>query len=414
MVERLTITALGHEGDGIAETAAGRVFVPFTLPGEIVTAEVDGERGRLIDILEPSPERIAPVSKYYGVCGGCSVQHWQAEPYRAWKRELVVAAFAQRGIEADVELLVAIAPHTRRRAVFTLIKTDDGTILGFNKRESHAVLSIDACPLLVPAIERRLEKLRTVAIRLLERGKRARMTVTATDSGLDVVLEGGRKPNRNDFEALGREAAESAIVRLTVDGTEIYMTRLPEIRTDDSVLFPTPGGFLQATAPSEAALAALVDEAVADVSASKGAQVADLFSGIGTFTLRLARRFPMLAVESAPELLIALERAARFSKGIRTITTRRRDLFLNPMAPPELKPFKAVVFDPPRAGAKAQVEMLAKSAVPVVVGVSCNPATLARDARILIDGGYRLTRVTPVDQFLWSGHVEVVAAFEKG
>jgi len=409
MSVRLSIVALGHEGDGVAETPAGKVFVPYALPGEIVEAEVAGERGRLIELIEPSPERVAPPCRHFGVCGGCTVQHLAPEPYREWKRQLVVDAFAQRGIEADVDPLVPLAPHTRRRAVFTVLKEGNDVTLGFNRRESHDVLKIEECPLLVPAIETRLPSLSALAGTLVEREKRARMVVTATDTGLDVSLEGGRKLGRRDFETLGRGAEESAIARMTVGGNEVFASRLPELRAGKRVLYPAAGGFLQAAAPAETALADLVDAAI-----GKAGPVVDLFSGIGTFSLRLAARFPVLAVEGDAELLKALDRSMRFSTGIRTITTRRRDLFLNPMAPPELKPFKAVVFDPPRAGAKAQAEMLAKSVVPRLVAVSCNPATLARDARILIDGGYRLTRITPVDQFLWSGHVEVVAAFEKG
>lgn len=409
MAETLTITSLGHEGDGIAETASGqKVFVPFTLPGEVVTAEIDGERGHLVSIVTPSPDRIEPACKHFTVCGGCSLQHWAPEKYQAWKRDLVVHAFAQRGIETEVDPVVPVGPHSRRRAVFTLARDDKGLVLGFNKRDSHDVLAIEECPLLVPEIEARRDKLAALANRLVDQGKRARMTVVSTDTGLDVSLEGARKPGRADYEALGRAAVDGAICRLTVDGAEIVMSRVPEIRDDPIVLYPSPGGFLQATASSELAMADLVDSAIG----KSNGPVLDLFSGIGTFTLKLARRFPVLAVEGETKLLEALDRSMRFSKGIRAVTTRRRDLFLNPMAPVELKDFKAVVFDPPRAGAKAQAETLAKSVVPKIVGVSCNPATLARDARILIDGGYRLTRVTPVDQFLWSGHIEVVATFE--
>jgi 23S rRNA (uracil1939-C5)-methyltransferase len=407
MAETLTITALGHEGDGIAETANGKVFVPFTLSGETVTATVEGERGHLVSIETPSPDRVDPACRHFGTCGGCALQHWAPEQYQAWKRDLVVHAFAQRGIETEVSPVVPVAPHTRRRAVFTLARDDKGLALGFNKRDSHDVLAIEECPLLVPEIETRRDKLVALAGRLVDQGKRVRMTVVSTDTGLDVSLEGARKPGRADYEALGRAAVDGAICRLTVDGAEIVMSRVPELRNDPVVLYPSPGGFLQATAPSELAMADLVDAAI-----GKSGPVLDLFSGIGTFTLKLARRFPVLAVEGDDTLLKALDRSMRYSTGIRAITTRRRDLFLNPMVPVELKPFKAVVFDPPRAGAKAQAEMLAKSDVPRIIGVSCNPATLARDARILIDGGYKLTSVTPVDQFLWSGHVEVVATFE--
>ncbi len=409
MAERLTITTLGHDGDGVAERDGAKIFVPFALPGETVEADVAGERGDLLSVITPSPDRVAPPCRHFGVCGGCSLQHLAPEPYRAWKRGLVETAFAQRGIAIDVAPLVPLAPHSRRRAVFTIERQGDAPALGFNRRESHDLLAIEECPLMVPAIESRLPRLRMLAATVVGRAKRARMIVTATDTGLDIAIEGGITPSRSDFEYLGRSVAEGWLARLTIDGVEIATSRQPELRHGDTVLYPAAGGFLQAAAPAEQALGDLVDASI-----GKAGPAVDLFSGIGTFTLRLARRFPVLAVENDAGLLKALDRSMRFSKGIKTVTTRRRDLMLNPMAPPELKPFKAVVFDPPRAGAKAQCEMLAKSVVPRVVAVSCNPATLARDARILIDGGYRLTSVTPVDQFLWSSHVEVVAAFEKG
>lgn len=413
MTHRLTITSLGHEGDGVAEEGGAKVFVPFALPGEVVEADVAGERGHLVKILERSPDRTEPPCRHFGTCGGCTLQHLAEAPYRAFKRDLVQRAFEQRGIAVEVEPLLAIGPHSRRRAVFTVEKEGDTTRLGFNRRESHDLLAIEECPLLVPAIETRLGRLSQLAGLVIGRGKRARMTVTATDTGLDVAIDGAATPGRALYDILGRHVAEGWLARLTVEGTEVATSRQPELRLGDTVLYPAAGGFLQATAASEQALADLVDAGIGKAG-PRSAPVVDLFAGIGTFSLRLARRFPVLAVEGDAALLKALDRSMRFSKGIRTITMRRRDLFLNPMAPPELKPFKAVVFDPPRAGAKAQSEMLAKSTVPRIVGVSCNAATLARDARILIDGGYRLTRVTPVDQFLWSSHVEVVAAFEKG
>lgn len=406
--ERLVIHSLGHDGDGIADSAGARVFVPFTLPGETVEADIEGERGRLIAVIEPAADRVTPACRHFEVCGGCSVQHLAATPYRAWKRDLVAKAFEQRGIAADIEDLVPIPPATRRRAVFTIERLADGARIGFNRRESHDVLAIEECPLLVPAIATRLPRLTALARLVLGRGRRGRMTVTATDTGLDIAVDGVPAPGRALYDALGRDVAEGWLARLTVEGVEIAISRQPELRLGNTVLYPAAGGFLQATAPSEAALGALVEASIGTEGPA-----ADLFAGIGTFSLRLARRFPVLAVEGDAALLKALDRSMRFSKGIRSITTRRRDLFLNPMAPPELKAFKAVLFDPPRAGAKAQSEMLARSSVPTVVAVSCNPATLARDARILIDGGYRLTRVTPVDQFLWSSHVEIVAAFEK-
>lgn len=255
---------------------------------------------------------------------------------------------------------------------------------------------------------KKLDVLATIAALALPMRKPGRVTVVAADNGLDIAVTGGGKPERRMLESLGRFGGDPAIARLTVDGSEIFQARRPEIATGAGSLFPTAGGFLQAAAPAEQAMA---DAVLAHVG--KARPVADLFSGIGTFTLRLARQAPVTAVEGDAALLAALGHGVRHARGLKPVTARKRDLFHNPMAPIELNGLGAVVFDPPAAGAKAQAEALAASKVEKVVAVSCNPATLARDARILIDGGYRLTRVLPVDQFLFSAEVEAVATFER-
>ncbi len=253
-----------------------------------------------------------------------------------------------------------------------------------------------------------LPLIRAIATRAMRKRRQARITVTA-GNGLDIAIEGGGKLDRSAEEALGEFAREQTIARLTVDGSEIFVNRRPEIDAGGAALLPSPGGFVQASAHAEAALAEAVTAHIGDA-----APVADLFSGIGTFTLRLARRAAVTAVEGDPVLLAALEQAVRHGSGMKPVTVLRRDLFANPLVAGELDRFGAVVFDPPAAGAKAQAEAIARARVAKVVAVSCNPATLGRDARILVDGGYRLTRVLPVDQFLWSAEIEVVATFEKG
>ncbi len=409
MAETVTIASLGHSGDGIAETADGRVYVPLALPGESVEIERDGARGRLIRIVTASPERVAPLCRHFGQCGTCAVEHLERSAYLAWKRDLVAAAFAQRGIAADVEPIVPIGPGTRRRAVFSAVGTGRGTILGFHRRGGQEIVAIEECAVLAPAIVAKLKVLGAIAGAALGGRKPGRVTVVAADNGLDVAVEaGGRKLDRHALETLGGFGADAAFARLTVDGTEIFQSRRPEIAADGMTLLPPPAGFLQAAAPAERAMAAAVLAHVGDA-----APVADLFAGIGTFTLRLARRAAVTAVEGEARLLQGLDAAVRRAQGLKPITARKRDLFRNPLAPIELNAFGAVVFDPPAAGAKAQAEALAASTVAKVAAVSCNPATLARDARILIDGGYRMTRVLPVDQFLFSAEVEVVATFER-
>ena len=405
--EIVTIGVLGHAGDGIAETASGRVFVPFTLPGEAVEIERTGERARLVRVLQPSPDRIVPACRHFGVCGNCALGHMAPAAYAAWKRDQVVAAFVQRGIAADVAPLVTIGNGSRRRAVYSVVRTREGLIIGFHKRHSHDVAATADCVVIAPAIVARLPLLREIAEIAVTGRREARMTVLAADNGLDIALSGtGAKPRT--LAALGRFGSDLSIARLTVDGTEVFRNRLPELAAGSAALLPTPGGFVQASRAAEDAMAALVLDHVGDAS-----PVADLFAGIGTFTLRLAARAQVTAVESDAALLAALDAAVRHATGLKRVTTLRRDLFANPLAPSELDRFAAVVFDPPAAGAKAQSEMLARSRVLRIAAVSCNPATLARDARILIDGGYRLAGVTPVDQFLYSPEIEAVALFAR-
>ena len=409
MAETVTIERLGHGGDGIAVAGDGaRVFVPMTLPGETVEIERDGERGRLVRVVEASADRVPPVCPNFGRCGICALEHMAAPAYLAWKREQVVAALAQRGIETDVAPMVPIAPGSRRRAIFSAIGSARGVVLGFHERGSETIVDIDTCAVLVPAIVAALPRLKEIAARVLPRFKPARITVLATDNGLDIAFAGTGKPERKQLEHLAVFAADRSIARLTVDGVEVFRNALPELPAGPARLLPVAGGFTQAAAIAEAAMA---DAVVAHVG--KAAPVADLFAGIGTFTFRLAARAAVTAVEGEADLVAAIEAAARRATGIKRVTAKRRDLFRNPLAPPELEPFGAVVFDPAAAGAKAQAEMLAKSRVPLVAAVSCNPATLARDARILIDGGYRLTRVIPVDQFLFSSEIEAVALFTR-
>ncbi len=407
VAETVTISELGHGGDGIAEADGHRIFVPYTLPGEQVEIERSGTRGRPIRIVTPSATRVPAPCRHFGTCGGCALQHMEREAYLTWKRDMVRRSFALHRIDADVEPVVPIAPGARRRAIFSAINFGSRLILGYHRRASREVIPIEECPILSADIVSRLPLLREIASRVVRPRRQARMTVLAAN-GLDIAIEGAGRLDRSKLEALGQFSREQAIARLTVDGADVFVNRRPEVSAGDSFILPPPGGFVQASASAEAAMADAVLAHVGDA-----APVADLFCGAGTFTLRLAQRAAVTAVEGDAALLGALEQAARTATGLKAVTTLRRDLFGNPLVATELDRFGAVVFDPPSAGAKAQAEAIAQSKVPKVAAVSCNPATLARDARILIDGGYRLTRVLPIDQFLWSAEIEAVATFDR-
>ncbi|MFO1185201.1 MAG: class I SAM-dependent RNA methyltransferase [Bauldia sp.] len=407
MTEQAVIRDVGHAGDGVAETEGGRVFVPLTLPGERVEFERQGERGTLLTVLSPSAERQEPPCRHFGACGGCALQHWHQQPYLAWKSEQVAAALAQRGLAAPIRPIIPANPGDRRRTVLTALRRVGGAILGFARRSSNEVVAIEECPVTAPAIVTAFPTIRQIAATVLGPGERAQVAVTLTDVGLDVSIEADRLASA-DSAALLRFASVPSLARLTVAGETIFQTREPVLAVGQSYLHPAPGGFLQATAPAEAALAAAVDEA-----AGENGPVADLFCGVGTFTLRLAKRTPVLAMDSDPAALAALQKATHRARGIKAVTARRRDLMRSPPTPTELRGFAAVVFDPPRAGARRLAEELAQSTVPRIAAVSCNPATFARDARILVDGGYALSWVQPVDQFLFSPHIELAAAFQR-
>jgi 23S rRNA (uracil1939-C5)-methyltransferase len=412
VVERLLIARLGHRGDGVADGPAGAIYVPGTLPGETVeVAEVAGhpDRRRLLEVERPSPERMAAICPHFGVCGGCAVQHWQQAQYRAWKRELVVAALRQARIDAPVGEVVDAHGDGRRRAVFHARSgTKDVLEVGFAAARSHRIVAIDRCPILAPGLSGAIEASWAIAEALGPIKKPLDIHITATDAGLDVDVRGSGPLTPAMTTTLARAAAKHDLARLTRHGELIALARMPTLRIGKAVVPLPPAAFLQATAEGEAALARLVLDACAGT-----AKIADLFAGIGPFALRLAERARIFAVDDDGAALAALTRAAASTGGIKPIEVERRDLFRSPLAAAELKSFDAVVFDPPRQGAAAQAHELAASGVPLIVAVSCNPATFARDTAMLIDAGYRLTEVTPVDQFRYAAHVEVVARLER-
>ncbi|MFE1600925.1 class I SAM-dependent RNA methyltransferase [Methylobacterium sp. ID0610] len=404
------IQRLGARGDGIA---AGGLLVAGALPGETVRVCAEETRGsqpraRLEAVLKPSPDRIAPFCPYFGTCGGCAIQHLAPGPYADWKRDLVATALSRAGVAAAVTPLRDAHGAGRRRATFHVRRIDGEVRAGFMAARSHALVAIDHCPITEPALHRAPEVARLLARPLGGGGKPLDVQATATEGGLDVDVRGHGPADGRARQALVALAGECDLARLSLHGEVLLERRLPAVRVGRAALVPPPGGFLQATRAGESLLADLV------VAAMGGAKrVADLFSGAGAFTLRLAEARAVHAVEGDAGALAALDRAARFAEGLRAVTTERRDLFRRPLLAPELDRFDAVVFDPPRAGAEAQAARLAESKVPVVVGVSCDAGTFARDASLLIAGGYALDEVVPIDQFRHSPHVELVGVFRR-
>ncbi len=402
MADTVRIESIGAQGHGIAETPQGRVFVPFTVPGDLV--RVSG--GRLVEVLEPGPARVGPACAHFGDCGGCDLQTWRADELLAWKRQHVVQTLAHRALTTDVAPVVATPAGERRRARLAVTRDGEQVLLGFRARESHRIVNLDACPLLSPPLAALVPALRTLA-----KGD-AVFEITDTESGTDLILEQRSEPNAAMRGVLARFAAIHRVARVSwrsEDNAEpelLAQLATPVLRFGGVAVDLPAGAFVQASPTAEAALLAEVK------AAAKGAKrVADLYAGCGAFALPLAALAPVHAVEGNAAAAHALEHAAR--RANLRVTVEARDLSRRPLQGDELKKIDLVVLDPPRAGAKEQCDALARSKVATIAYVSCNPATFARDARTLVDGGYRLERVVPVDQFLWSAHVELVAILRR-
>lgn len=398
MTIQATITYLGHKGEGVAEIDGQKVFVPFTLGGEEVSITREGERGQLVEVLSPSPERVEPFCPYYGLCGGCQLQHLSGAAYQAFKTNLVEAPLQHAGLDARVSRFILAHGAGRRRA--TLHARKDAA--GYMRIRSHDLLDIESCPILVPALQKRAPQIaRAIGAQIGE----CDISFSATNTGIDVGIRKARKGiNEDRLVALGNELG---VARLALEGQMVLLRQQPTITMGKAEVELPIGSFLQATAEAENVLADYVLGAV-----GKSKSIADLFCGIGPFALRLAEIAPVYAADSDKPATMALAKATRFTKGIKAITTKPRDLFRDPLTRFELV-FDTVVLDPPRAGAEAQVKEIAVSKVKNVVMVACDPRTFARDAAILVQAGFRLSDLIAVDQFAYSTHVEVAATFRR-
>lgn len=402
----LTIERLGRQGDGVARGPDGPVHVARALPGEVVDGAVVDGRMDAPRIVAPSPDRVAPPCPHFRRCGGCAVQHASDATVAAWKRGVVAEALAREGLAVEVTGPDTSPPQSRRRAALSGRKTKKGAIVGFHVRGSDEVVAIPSCRVLDPAILAALPALEASARLAAPRGAEVGLHVTATATGLDLAVTGGRALDRETLAALVPLA--SSFARITWEGEPALQQVAPEVPLGPAMVVLPPGAFLQATPQGETALVAAVTVALAGAG-----RVVDLFAGCGTFALPLARHASVHAVEADRAALDALAAGARRATGLRAITTESRDLFRDPLDATALARFDAAVIDPPRAGARAQVGWLARSALGRIAYVSCNPASFAADAAILVSAGWRMGPVRVVDQFRWSPHIETATAFER-
>lgn len=379
--------------------------MPYTAPGDVVRVE----DGKLVEVVEPSPHRVLPVCRHFGTCGGCALQHIDDETYRAFKRDQVTQALAQRGIEdVAVEAPVIVPPNTRRRASLKALKQKGEIKLGFNARHSHAIVDMHECHVLTPELFVLVGKLRPLMHAILKEGEGATLHLTEADNGFDLSLEMKRADAPATVTQIAQRAPQLGLIRVTAQADPIAEFEAPRLRIANADVRLPPEPFLQSTRESEQFLQAYVQQNI-----GKAKSIADLFCGIGTFALPLAAHAKVQAFDSDAAMIASLTAAARAAKGLKPLTAERRDLFRRPLMASELGAFDAVVLDPPRAGAAAQTEQIAKSKIARVIYISCNPASFARDARTLIDGGLRLAALTPVDQFLWSAQLELAAIFQR-
>jgi 23S rRNA (uracil1939-C5)-methyltransferase len=406
--EDLYIETLGRHGDGVARGAEGPVYVAGALPGEQVRISREGTFGHIERILTPSADRRAAPCRHYRSCGGCTLQHMRETACLDWKQQILRETLARHDLDPAIAPILKTGHRARRRAVLRARRTRKDVVLGFHGRRSDQITQIDDCLLLTPALGAVLEPLRQILRPVLTRRGEAGIHLLETVTGVDVMIEGGRPASLGMLDRMARAAASMDLARLSWNGEVIAERRRPELVFGEARVTPPPGAFVQAVGEAETYL---VSAAMEWLAGAHG--IADLFCGCGTFSLPLARRATVHSVDAQAGALEALKQSAARTTGLKPVTVEKRDLFKEPLPEAQLRGHDAVLFDPPRAGAAAQCAELAKADARTIVAISCNPVSFARDARVLVDGGYELVEVRPVDQFPYSPHVELAACFRR-
>lgn len=398
----LTIESLTHLGMGRASD--GRSLLPRVLPGEEVEVAQDGT----VRIVTPSTDRVTAPCRHFKSCGGCAMQHASDAFVTSWKQDIVVKALQARGMSPEFRTMATSPAQSRRRAKLSGQRTKKGAIVGFHAKASGTLVQVPDCQLLTPALIASFPALEALTILACSRKGEIDLTVTEAARGADVLVETDKELTPQLRVELAALANQFGLSRLVWNDEPVVMINPPAQDFGGTAVVPPPGAFLQATKHGETALLAAVDEIT-----SKANRIVDLFSGCGTFTLPLAKRAEVHAVEGEAAMLDALDRGWREGRQLRRVTTETRDLFRRPLEADEFRHFDTAVIDPPRAGAEAQIETLAASDIKTIAMVSCNPVTFARDAQTLTNAGFAMPWMQVVDQFRWSPHVEVVAPFTR-
>lgn len=408
-IAELTIDHVGVRGDGIAHGDQGPIYIPLTLQGERVLADVVKSRGVLQEVLDKSPSRIAPICEHFGVCGGCATQHMDGQTYSDWKLSIVQDALQKAGIDTPIKMTGNCEAGERRRVTLTAKKSNEGTQLGYHQAASNQLVPINQCPVTSSNITDHLAHLNDIARVITLHSKPTQLTITALDNGLDISVSGEFAIGEQEIQAVIKKVVAGKVVKRLNFNDQVLVETEPLTTSFGGItVFPPSGSFLQASKRAELLMVDIVSKHLKSCK-----KVADLFSGCGTFTFQLARKSQVHAAEMSGAALNSIDSAFRMQQGLKQVTTERRDLFRRPLMRDELKHFQGVVFDPPRAGAETQAKQLARSVVKKIAAVSCNPTSLARDLTILTDGGFKIKSITAIDQFLFSAHVEVVALLER-
>ncbi|MGI9500843.1 MAG: class I SAM-dependent RNA methyltransferase [Geminicoccaceae bacterium] len=417
----LTIDEVGRNGDGIGRFEGAPVFVPLTLPGDALTVRLSSRRGQgfAADVVEERTlmPRSQPVCRHFGACGGCRLQHVPLLDYRQWKQQQIETVLAVRGIQDAVILPLIDGDLAARRRLRTAFRLEgQGLALGFRRRLGRAVVTIEDCPIADPAIIQLFTPLRRSLASLDMAVKGGELSITVAENGLDLLIETPVPPGLADREILAGLAETEDLARLAWRGDMWASTEPIAVRRQPVVdfggipaAFPI-GAFLQATRKAENAIRHAAAKAIGGA-----ATIADLFAGCGALSLPFAKEGRRVrAVERDPAMVQALAVAASAAGLASKVDAIIRDLDGEPLSGDELGQFEGLIIDPPRAGARAQVEAIAAVSGPKRIAmVSCNPATFARDARTLVDAGYRLAWVQPIDAFLYAAEIELVGAFES-
>mgnify|MGYP006275398151 FL=1 len=407
-MKTLKIDHMSPRGEGVAIECGEKIFVPFALTGETVSVRIEGHYAELIDILAPSPQRVQAICRFYGQCGGCAVQTLTDGAYAAWKISLLENAAQREGLNLKILPMINAQGSGRRRVALHARMSNGIARVGFMASRSHRLVEINHCPLLVAELKPALKAAQDLSQILASREKPLDLAVTATPEGMDIDIRGAGDLASHETNALVKTAQAHRLARLTNHGRLVTLTQTPWIDIEGTRTPLPPGVFLQATQTGEEIIALKIKEAL-----KKSKTVADLFCGIGAFSLRIAHYARVAAYDNNPLAIDALCAATRQTAGLKPLQAETRDLFNRPLTPQELVPFDTVVFDPPRAGALAQAKCLARSNVKTIAAVSCNAQSFCRDAAILIAGGYSMSAITPIDQFMYSSHLELVAIFTR-